>query len=127
MAESLKGQVARIDPDTGAVVRTIPLLSGDPTQVAFGQGSVWVTDMSDDSVFRIDPNNDLGSTIPHVGNGPEGIVAGPEGVWVANSLDGTVVQIDATGVLRRVKLGSFSVEGVALSPGAVWVTVHSQS
>jgi DNA-binding beta-propeller fold protein YncE len=83
--------------------------------------------MSDDSVFRIDPSNDLGSTIPHVGNGPEGIVVGPEGVWVANSLDGTVVQVDATGVLRRVNLGSFSVEGVTLSPGAVWVTVHSPS
>jgi class 3 adenylate cyclase/streptogramin lyase len=127
VAESLKGQVVKFDPDTGAIVRTIPLLNGDPTQVAFGLDSVWVTDMSDDSVFRIDPKTDLGSTIPHVGDGPEGIVAGPEGVWVANSIDGTVVQIDATGVLRRVKLGDFSVEGVTLSPGAVWVTVHSQS
>jgi class 3 adenylate cyclase len=127
VAESLKGVVARIDPETGAVIRTIPLLAGEPTQVAFGQDYVWVTDMSDDSVFRIDPKNDLGSTIPNVGNGPVGIVAGPEGVWVANSLDGTVVQITATGVVRLVTIGDFSVEGVTLSPGVVWATVHSQS
>jgi class 3 adenylate cyclase/streptogramin lyase len=127
VAESLKGVVARIDPETGAVVRTIPLLAGEPTQVAFGQGYVWVTDMSDDSVFRIDPKNDLGSTIPNVGDGPTGIVAGPEGVWVANSLDGTVAQMTATGVVRLVMIGDFSVEGVALSPGVVWATVHSQS
>jgi class 3 adenylate cyclase len=126
VAESLKGVVARVNETSGAI-QPIPLLAGNPTQVAFGQGFVWATDMSDDSVFRIDPNGNGGTTIPNVGNGPEGISAGADGVWVANSLDGTVAHIRGTSVVQIVRLGDFSLEGVAQSPGAIWVSIHSQS
>jgi streptogramin lyase len=125
VAESLKGAVVRVNPDTGAVEQSIPLLKGDPTEVAFGQDYVWVTDFSDDSVTRIDPKDGLATTIPNVGNGPSGIWAGPEAVWVANSLDGSVAEIRGTEVAQRVVIGNFAVEGVAVSDGAVWATVHT--
>jgi streptogramin lyase len=127
VAESLKGTVVRVNPDTGAIEQPIPLLRGNPTDVAFGQGYVWVTDFSDDSVIRIDPRSNLATTIPDVGNGPSGIWAGSEGIWVAASLDGSVAEIEGTRVARRVHLGNFTVEDVAVSDGAVWATVHAQS
>jgi streptogramin lyase len=127
VAESLKGTVVRVNPDTGAIEQSIPLLKGNPTDIAFGQGYVWVTDFSDDSVTRIDPKDNLPTSITNVGNGPSGIWAGPEGVWVATSLDGSVTEIRGTRVARKVHLGNFTVADVAVSDGAVWATVHSQS
>jgi streptogramin lyase len=126
VAESLKGAVVRVNPDTGVVEKTIPLLEGDPTDVAFGQDYAWVTNFSDDSVTRIDPEDNLPTSIPNVGNGPSGIWAGPEGIWVATSLDGSVAEIRGTGVVQRVAIGNFAVEGVAVSAGSVWATVHTR-
>jgi class 3 adenylate cyclase/DNA-binding beta-propeller fold protein YncE len=137
VAESLKGTVLRIsatDP-TDRVSIPLPLGPGQqparPEQVAYGAGFVWVTDTSLDQVTRVNPGELSGgaSPITGVGDGPVGIAAGPQGVWVANSLDGTVAQIDpqTRQVIRRVKMGDFSVEGVTESSDAIWVTVHSRS
>jgi class 3 adenylate cyclase/streptogramin lyase len=137
VAESLKGAVLRVSAADPSDRVSIPLPPGagqqnpHPEQIAYGAGFVWVTDTSLDQVTRINPNGLSGgtSTITGVGDGPVGIAAGPQGVWVANSLDGTVAQIDpqTRQVVKRVSLGGFSVEGVAESPDAVWVTVHSRS
>ena len=110
------------------VAATVPLLKGNPDQVAFGAGFVWVTAPEDDSVTRIDPSSNGGTTIDAVGNGPAGIAAGDGAAWVANGLDGTVAKIDprAAKVVARFVLGQgLSPGGVALTDGAVWVTVHS--
>jgi class 3 adenylate cyclase len=128
VGESLKGDVARIDPSTRKVVASIPLLRGQPSELAFGEGFVWVTAMSNDSITRIDPNSNQGTTIDHVGNGPTGVVAADGRVWVANSLDGTIAGIDpsAAKAVERIELGSgLSPDGVAVSDGALWVTIHS--
>jgi streptogramin lyase len=130
VAESLKGTVARIDPNRLAVVATIPLLQeANPDQIAFGAGFVWVTEPDADAVFRIDPAANQGTTIAVVGNGPAGIAVGGGSVWVANGLDGTVAKIDprsAKVVGTPYRLGpGLSPEGVALTDGAVWVTVHA--
>jgi len=88
---------------------------------------VWVTDTEDDSVTRIDPSSNQGSTIPGVGNGPAGIAAAGGAVWVANSLDGTVSEIaPGTSSVTRFSFGSgLSPKGVAIASGAVWVSVQS--
>ena len=52
---------------------------------------------------------------------------GPPIISITQPGDGSVVQIKGTQVVQRVQLGNFSVEGVAESDGAVWVTVHSKS
>src|SRR5439155_25747226 len=44
VAEGLKGKVARIDPSTMRVTSEVPLLKGNPNEVAFGEGYVWVSD-----------------------------------------------------------------------------------
>jgi class 3 adenylate cyclase/DNA-binding beta-propeller fold protein YncE len=137
VAESLKGTVVRISATDPSDRVPVPLPPGPgqqpprPERVAYGAGFVWVTDTSLDQVTRINPGELSGgaSPITGVGDGPVGIAAGPLGVWVANSLDGTVAQIDpqTRQVIRRVKLGDFSVEGVTESSDAIWVTVHSRS
>ena len=129
VAEGLKGKVARIDPNTMKVTATVPLLRGNPVQLAFGEGYVWATDPDDDSVTRIDPTvNPQGTTIPNVGNGPAGVAAGDGAAWVANRGDGTVAEIDPkTSKVTRIELGSnLSPEGVAVTPGAIWITVHAK-
>jgi len=129
VAESLKGVVARIDPTQMKVTTTIPLLQGsNPDQVAFGEGFVWVTETEDDAVFRIDPSTNQGTTITGVGNGPPGVAAGDGFAWVANSLDGTVAKIDpkSAKVVAHYQLGTgLSPDGVAVTGGAVWVTLHA--
>jgi class 3 adenylate cyclase/DNA-binding beta-propeller fold protein YncE len=138
VAESLTGALLRVSATDSTDSVSIPLPSSGagqqkphPEQVAFGAGFVWVTDTSLDQVTRINPDALSGgtSTITGVGDGPVGIAAGPQGVWVANSLDGTAAQIDpqTRQVIRRVKVGDFSVEGVTESSDAIWVTVHSRS
>jgi streptogramin lyase len=129
VAESLKGVVARIDPTQMKVVATVPLLEGgNPGQVAFGEGFVWVTETQKNAVFRIDPRVNQGTTITGVGTGPTGIAAGDGFAWVANSRDGTVAKIDTktARVVARYQLGSeLSPDGVAVTADAVWVTVHT--
>lgn len=48
------GTVSRIDPDTGEVIESIAV-GTDPGGAAVGEGSVWVTNGSDDTVSRIQP------------------------------------------------------------------------
>lgn len=139
--------VTRIDPQTDAVVATIPLGEPDglvgPTNLTFGHGSLWVLDAVSSSVLRIDPQTNgvtasisLGS--PTQGNtAPLGIVATPDAVWVANrwgtedALDGSVVRIDprTNRIVARLGLGASPESGgptmLAAGSDAVWVGVPS--
>src|SRR5207344_122751 len=58
------GNVSRLHPKTGAVVRTINVGNG-PRAIAMGAGSVWVANNLDGTVSRIDPRtNTVTATIP---------------------------------------------------------------
>jgi len=54
IADRGEGAVRRIDPATGAVIKTISLDDG-PSAMAFGHGAVWVANEREDSVARIRP------------------------------------------------------------------------
>ncbi len=108
-----------IDPDTGAIVGTVPLgASAGP--IAVGAGSAWVANFGDHTVSRIE-SGAVRQVIP-VGSGPSGIAAGNGAVWVANALDGTVARIDpGTGqVVQTIPVGD-GPSGIAYGEGAVWV------
>jgi streptogramin lyase len=129
VAESLKGQVARIDPLRMREVATVAMLQGaKPDQVAAGAGFVWVTDTQDNTVFRIDPAARQGTTVRGVGNGPVGIAVAFGSVWVANSRDGTVARIEprTRAVAPKIPLGrGLSPDRMAVAGGSLWVTVHA--
>ena len=95
-----------------------------PDQVVLGDGAVWVTSTSRDTVLRIDPATSKAKEI-RVGNGPSGLAFGADRVWVANGLDGTVSAIDPqTNDVATRRLG-FRPAAVAVvaEQRAVWVTL----
>jgi YVTN family beta-propeller protein len=95
-----------------------------PDQVAVGDGAVWVTSSSSNTVLRIDPATSKAKEI-RVGNGPGGIAFGADRVWVANGQDGTVSAIDPqTNQVATRRLG-FRPAAVAVvaEQRAVWVAL----
>jgi YVTN family beta-propeller protein len=94
-----------------------------PDQVAVGEGAVWVTSSSSDTVLRVDPATAKPKEI-RVGNGPSGIAYGAERVWVANSRDGTVSAIDPrTSEVATRRLGFRPAAVAVAEQRAVWVAL----
>jgi YVTN family beta-propeller protein len=95
-----------------------------PDQVAVGDGAVWVTSSSSDTVLRIAPATSEAKEI-RVGNGPSGIAFGADRVWVANSEDGTVSTIDPqTDEVGTLRLGLRpAAVAVVAEQRAVWVAL----
>jgi YVTN family beta-propeller protein len=76
-----EGSVRRIDPGTAVALSTIPLV-GLPSDIAVGEGGVWVATSDLATVTRIDPDtNEVVATIK-LGNRPDGIAVGAGKVWV---------------------------------------------
>ena len=78
-----KATLMRIDPARDAVVARIKVPA--PEAAAAGDGAVWLSNPSYNTVTRIDPaTNTVAATI-RVGSQPEGIAVSPGAVWVANA------------------------------------------
>jgi YVTN family beta-propeller protein len=111
--------------DTGTGEQGEPVkLRRAPDQVALGDGAVWVTSSSSNTVLRVNPATSKAKEI-RVGNGPGGIAFGADRVWVANSQDGTLSAIDPqTNEVANRHLG-FRPAAVAVvaEQRAVWVAL----
>ena len=124
VALSVDGAVAKIDPDTGRLVATLPA-GTNPTRVAVGFGKVWVTNESVGTVTLIDPATGTTATPIAVGHGPNGIAIGADAVWVTNSLDGSVSRIDpGTLVVATFPTGGDDPQGVTVVGDTVWVAAR---
>ena len=88
------GTVTRLDRRTGEPLGAPIRVGANPRQLAFGFGSVWVTNRDDNTVTRIDARTGrvVGSPIP-VGAAPLGIAAGAGAVWVSNHDSHTITRI----------------------------------
>ena len=93
-----------------------------PSAIAVGEGAVWVANVDDDSVSRIDLQTHVSVQTIQVGKGPAGIAVGGGFVWVANGLGGTVSKIDpnTNTAVQTIPVGN-GPSGVAFGEGAVWV------
>jgi YVTN family beta-propeller protein len=116
--------LARIDPRSNRVIARIPLSKYRASGVAIGGGSVWVSDVGEDKVWRIDPARNIPVGTVSVGAAPIGVASGHGAIWVANSGDGTVSRIDALSgkVTRTITVGG-SPNNLAVTDDAIWVTV----
>lgn len=115
------GTVSRFDPD----LRTVPTLplGGRPGGVAYGAGSLWVTNRAERAVIQINPKTTAPVQSIQVGNDPGAVAVGKDAVWVANTIDGTLSRIKlATGSVTDVIPIGGSPAGVAVGAGAVWVS-----
>jgi YVTN family beta-propeller protein len=113
------GQLARLDPVTGRVVQQVDPNSS-PSEIAVGEGAVWVAGGDAGNVTRIDPTG-LQTPIA-VGNEASAIAVGDGAVWVVDSLDDDLVRIDpqTNAVTTTIPVGT-SPNDVAVGAGSVWV------
>ncbi len=85
--------VAVIDPATNHVVRAVGV-GMEPGAVAVGRGAVWVGNVDDKTLSRIDlRTRAVTKTFPLDGT-PTGVAAGPHGIWVAYGGLGSVARVD---------------------------------
>ena len=113
--------VAFVDASSHELVADVPV-GASPTNVALGDGAVWVTNAADSTVDRIDPDTGTVRQTIRVGKGPDDLASGAGSVWVTNGLAGTVSRIDAAAndVVDTIAVGS-GPSGIAVGLGAVWV------
>jgi len=94
-----------------------------PSAIAYGAGSLWVTDQLNDRLVRIDPSNGhIVTTIPVRGE-PMAVVVSPTGaVWVADGLNNRVMRIDPKRrvVAQKVRVG-FRPTALTAYGNRIWV------
>ncbi len=102
-------------------IRSTTNVGNETSGIAVGDGSVWATDLSSDTVSRIDSGGGVAATIP-VGRGASGVAVGDGGVWVADTFDNTVVRINpgTNSVTTTIRVGD-APQGIAWGDGSVWV------
>jgi peptide/nickel transport system substrate-binding protein len=113
--------VARMDA-TGRVVGSTHV-GALPDGIAFGEGSLWITNTTDGTVARLDASGaQLIQTID-VGSSPSGIASGFGAIWVANGGDRTVSRINPSTnkAVGTVTVGN-APSGIATDDHWVWVT-----
>jgi YVTN family beta-propeller protein len=120
ISSGFAGYVSRGEPGMRHPFDTITI--GDAPGAAVSDGrDLWVTDVFDYTVWRIDPTGALTGPIP-VGRGPTAIAVGFGAVWVADSADDEVKRIDPTtnAVATTIPVGH-NPTAIAVGAGAVWV------
>ena len=124
--------IARVLPETGEVVQTLPLPEDVHTALlAPADGSLWAALFEGlpgvggypETISRIDPSTGAILATVDLGFSPVDLAAGEGEVWLVDRAGDAVVRIDAaTGRLGdRVTVGR-APERIAIGEGAVWVT-----
>jgi DNA-binding beta-propeller fold protein YncE len=116
------GDVVRLDPSTGKIVRRYRV-GGGPGSLAVAGGSVWIGNYVGSTLIRLDPRH---RRVRHVVVGGQPIAVGSVGnaVWTADKGDGRVTKLSArTGkILLRRSFPSESHEGLFATATGIWVT-----
>ena len=114
------GELIEVDVASGDVER-VEVDVEQPRGIAFGFGSLWVTDATG-SVVEVDPRDPKNSESFKVGADPRGVLAVEDRVWVANSGDGTVSVLDpATGKGEELDVGGTPLD-VAAGSERIWIS-----
>jgi DNA-binding SARP family transcriptional activator len=127
--------VVAIDPATNEPTGSIALeprptaTAVQATDIAFGYGSVWVSDAGQQVVLKIDPKKRVVADAIGVGADVQALAVGFGSIWVADGNSATVTRIDPNRdrVTKTIRLGSSGGTpnvsfAIATGAGAVWVT-----
>jgi class 3 adenylate cyclase/DNA-binding beta-propeller fold protein YncE len=118
--------LAVIDPDSSRIVDAVTV-GTRPGPVSFGAGSVWVGNLDDRSVTRVDAESR--TVLRHISldrRTPTGLAFGFGELWVAHGLRGDLSRIDPqfNEVAAPVDIGGTAFGSpngsVAVGPDAVW-------
>jgi YVTN family beta-propeller protein len=125
LSEVRPNHVGVIDPETNTVVDEIQV-GIRPGPVVVGGGSVWVGNLDDQTLTRIDPGlrSTIG-TIPLDDRTPTGLAFGDSAVWVAHGQLGALSRVDpqfkrVTDELDDVASPSSQAGAVDVGDGWVW-------
>ncbi len=115
--------VGVIDPETQTIVAAVPV-GIRPGPVAAGSGSVWVANLEDRNLTRIDPIQRSPVAAVSLGDRtPTGLAVGAGAVWVAYGLRGELARVEPrfNRVARTIVVTDRSPTGsVAVGAGNVW-------
>ena len=117
------GTVERINPRTNKVVTRIAT-GGNPANLAFAFGAVWVGSNSGDTFYRIDPATNAFSAVVLPGaDAPASITADATSLWVSNRNSNTVSRYDIAraAVTATVPVGRGPVISAFGSDGTLFV------
>src|SRR5439155_16860928 len=119
-------QLARVDPRSGAVLKTIPFAEGI-NQVGASPAAVWVASRRRALVTRVDTASGATRDIP-VGTGaPRDVVYGAGAIWIAGERDDSVFRMDPrTGDVITIGVGRHP-DRIAVRGKRVYVTNYSSS
>ena len=116
--------VGIIDPQTNEIVAEVPV-GVRPGAVATGAGSVWVGNLEERTLSRIDPRSPTKARTITLDNRatPTGVAVGAGGVWVAHGYLGTLSRIDPEFPQEADTVpvtGPSDAGAVAVGDGSVW-------
>jgi len=120
--------VSRIDADSNRFAGTMTV--GDaPTEIAAGDGSIWVVNSNDQTLSLIDPATDEVTASRSIGGPPTGVAFGSGSAWVTTQFgltsgnQGAVLRFDPDqpGVSKIIELGN-GVSAIAAGERAIWTT-----
>jgi virginiamycin B lyase len=124
MITDTNGTLARIDPDTNAVVAEIAVPSG-VSAMTLGMNALWIASSSGGSVTRVNAATNVVEETIKVGRGPVSVAFGEGSVWTMNGGDGTVSRIDpkTNKVIETIKSGVAGTSGtIVVGEGSVWLS-----
>jgi branched-chain amino acid transport system substrate-binding protein len=117
-------EVVRIDPRTNEVGQRIELATEGLTGLALGAGSVWVTDLGQGLLWRIEPGPDPITRSIDVGFGVTAVAFGGGAVWVTNFVQDELIRVDVetNKVTKRIPLAG-TPPSVAATDETTWVSI----
>lgn len=118
-----EGKIARIDPETNAVIATVDV-APQTFFLAYGLDALWAVSSEGQSIERIDPATNKVTGSAELGKQPGFLAAGEGAVWVQEQGDGTVARIDpeTVTVTGRIKVGDSLLYGdIDTGGGIVWL------
>jgi virginiamycin B lyase len=115
-------KLTRYSATSGNEEATIPLPSRS-SRVLVAFGSVWVSGIGNDELYRIDPaTNQIAATI-ELRDRPRALAAGEGSVWAFNEGDGTVQRIDGRSGKRVATIDTDTVGKANITVGGGFVGV----
>lgn len=120
------GPLARVTLIVRAPVPEAPEITvgASPVNLAFGAGSVWVSNNGGGTVSRIDPAAGRVVATVDVGGAPAAVASGGGSVWVGNFGNSLLARIDPStdAVAGRLDLGGQPLGPAVAADGTVWVS-----
>ena len=98
-----------------------------PYAIAYGAGSIWVSNESSGSVSRINPARNRVTKTIKTGGGPNGLVVAFGSLWVADYRLGRVLRIDPAKNKITAKLQLAHADWITPTADALWISSETNS